>query len=280
MKLKFPLPRHTEGFITAETAICCASLIILFALFFTLTGYCRAYQSVKEFTDKKARDAAVLGYALGFDVPGILSANGFEDVKNGSVDNLMIYCESWGEELKLNASYTYSSMLGKFRVKVSSMFTKWAGDDLNEESVWLLSPIDRGKMIESIFGGDLDEFFPVIDAYDEISGHAASIVSVDTTLEIYQTGTGISKVIREKIDDLNKFTYGEYEGFVITEYDIESRELVVVLPENLLNEKQLAAIDECAGYAAENSIIFTVKRYHYVPEKTTIQSFAPWEAVE
>lgn len=281
MKLKFRLPLHTKGFMTAETAVCSASLILLFALFFTLTGYCRAHQSVKEFTDEKARDTAVLGYALGIDVPGIIPTADFENVKNGSIDNLIIFYESWGEEVKLNASYTYSSLLGKFRVKLSSQFTKWTGDNMKDgKSVWSMSPIDRGKMIESIFGGGLDEFFPVIDTFDEISGHAASIVSIDTTLETYRTGTELINVIKEKTDGLNEFAYGEYEGFVITEYDIEKRELIVVLPENQLNDKQLAAIDECTGYAAEKSIILTVKRYQYVPETATVQSFAPWEVVE
>ena len=64
MRLKFQLPGHTDGFMTAETAICSASLVLLFSLFITLSGYCKAYLSVKEFADQKAMDASITGYML------------------------------------------------------------------------------------------------------------------------------------------------------------------------------------------------------------------------
>ncbi|MCD6322095.1 MAG: hypothetical protein J7L77_03605 [Clostridiales bacterium] len=281
MKLKLPSRNHIEGVITVETAICSAAMILLFSLFFTITGYCRAYLSVKEFIDTKAQDTALLGYVLGFDVPGIISTEEFENVKNGSVNNLLVFCENWGEEVKLNASYTYASLIGNFRVSMESYFTKW-DSDTNEkgESVWLLPPVERGKAIESIFGGGLPEFFPVIDAFDEISGHAAAIVSVDTTLDTYASGTELKNVLMQKADELASFKFGEYDETVITGKDIDSRELILVIPENPLNEKQQLAINECYKYVPEISIILSVKRYQNAPVQVTVQQQKPWADVE
>jgi len=281
MKLKFLSRNHIKGIVTVETAICSAVMIILFSLFFTITGYCRAYMSVKDFIDDKAHDTALLGYVLGFDVPGIISTTGFENVKNGSVKNLMIFSENWGEEVKLNASYTYASFIGNFRVSMCSCFTKWSGDAVDEcESVWLLPPAERGKVIESIFGGGLPEFFPVIDAFDEISGHAASIVSADTTLDVYVSGTELRNVIEEKADELASFDYGKYEDIVITGKDIDSRELILVIPENSLNEKQQMAINECMEYVSDKSIVLSVRRYQKAPKTVSVQQQEPWADIE
>ncbi len=281
MKLKLPSRNHIEGVITVETAVCSAAMILLFSLFFTITGYCRAYLSVKEFIDIKAQDTALLGYVLDVDGPGIRSTEGFENVKNGSVNNLMVFCENWGEEIKLNASYTYASLIGNFRVSMYSYFTKWDSDTVkNGESVWLLPPVERGKAIESIFGGGLPEFFPVIDAFDEISGHAASIVSADTTLDSYASGTELKNVLMQKADELASFKFGEYDETVITGKDIDSRELILIIPENPLNEKQQLAIDECYKYVSEISIIMSVKRYQNAPIPVTVQQEEPWADVE
>ncbi len=281
MKLKLPSRNHIEGVITVETAVCSAAMILLFSLFFTITGYCRAYLSVKEFIDIKAQDTALLGYVLNVDVPGMISTEGFENVKNGSVNNLMVFCENWGEEIKLNASYTYASLIGNFRVSMYSYFTKWDSDTVkNGESVWLLPPVERGKAIESIFGGGLPEFFPVIDAFDEISGHAASIVSADTTLDSYASGTELKNVLMQKADELASFKFGECDETVITGKDIDSRELILVIPENPLNEKQQLAINECFEYVSEISIVLSVKRYQNAPVPVTVQQQEPWADVE
>ena len=281
MKLKLPSRNHIEGVITVETAVCSAAMILLFSLFFTITGYCRAYLSVKEFIDIKAQDTALLGYVLDIDVPGIISTEGFKNVKNGSVNNLMVFCENWGEEIKLNTSYTYASLIGNFRVSMNSYFTKWNSDTVeNGESVWLLSPVERGKAIESIFGGGLPEFFPVIDAFDEISGHAASIVSADTTLDSYASGTELKNVLMQKADELASFKFGEYDETVITGKDIDSRELILIIPENPLNENQQSAINECYMYVSEISIILSVKRYQNAPVPVTVQQQEPWADIE
>ena len=264
MKLKFRPRSHTEGIITVETAICSAALILLFALFFTITGYCRGYLFVKEYLNEKAQDTAILGYSLDINVPGIIPTHDFKGVKNGRIKNLFIYCENWGEEVRLNASYTYESLLGGFRVKMISSFTKWSGDaPLGDKSVWELLPVERGKEIEKIFGGGLPEFFPVLDAFDPISGHAAVIVSINTSLDRYENGYYLKKIVEEKCNDLLDFDYGKYEDIIITGMDIDSRELIVVIPENQLNEMQETTIGECMDYMTDIAITLTVKRYQY-----------------
>lgn len=281
MKLKYLLQNHTDGVITIETAICSIVMILLFSVFFSITGYCRAYMMVNEYICDKAEDKALVGYILGLDVPGIVSTSGFEDIKNGSVKNLIILSESWGEEIKINASYTYASFVGDFRVSMQSYFTKWDSDTLEKgESVWLLPPVKRGKVLESIFGGGLPEFFPVLDAYDDLSGHAASIVSIDTTRDSYESGKELEKVIKRKTDELVLFTFGEYEEIIITGMDIDSRELIIIIPENPLNEKQQSELNKCRKYMTDKSILMTVKRYQNAPKQVTVEQQQPWGDVE
>lgn len=264
MRLKCLSQNHTDGVITIEIAVCSILLIILFALFFTITGYCRSYLEVKEYTDTKTQNTAVLAYAAGFDVPGFINTSDFDCINKGQIKNLLIFHESWGNEVKLNSSYTYVSLFGNYRVKMSSCFTKWAGNSPKSKSiVWDLSPMERGKVIENIFGGGLPEFFPVIDAFDEISGNAALIMSIDTSLPYYESGTQIKNIVFENIKELAAFKYGKYEEYIITDKDIESRELIVVIPENQLNDKQSDSFIDCIGFANENGIILTIKKYQF-----------------
>ncbi|MDX1359620.1 MAG: hypothetical protein R3232_12370, partial [Clostridia bacterium] len=193
MRLKLLSRNHTDGMITAEAAVCAAAVIMLFAVFMTIAGYCRSYSAVKQFADKKARDISLLSYGVQVEMPGIIPAGDFNN--SGQIRNLIVYHEGWGDETRVNASYTYTSLLGNFRVAISSVFTKWKGDAPQDfRSVWELPPNERGRKIEEIFGGGLPEFFPVLDAYDPISGHAASIVSMDTTLGKYIDGRMIREV--------------------------------------------------------------------------------------
>ena len=120
----------------------------------------------------------------------------------------------------------------------------------------------------------------MIDAFDEISGHAASIVSADTTLDIYASGMELKNMIKQKADELALFEFGEYDETVITGKDIDSRELILIIPENPLNEKQQLAIDECYKYVSEISIIMSVKRYQNAPIPVTVQQEEPWADVE
>lgn len=278
MKLKYLSQKHIEGAITAEIAICSLAVIMLFALFFTITGYCRTYLAVKEYVDIKIQDEAVLDYTVGFDVPGIISTSDFYSVQMKQIKNLILFSKSWGEELNLYSSYTYISLLGNFKVKIRSQFTRWTGDSPKGSIVvWDLAPIERGKVIEAVFGGGLPEFFPVIDAYDEISGNAASIISIDTTLSYYESGTQIKNTIVENVKELTAFKYGKYEEYTITDKDIESRELIVVIPENQLNDNQSDILTDCVGFAKENGILLTIKKYQFAKRILPYETQDMWD---
>lgn len=245
---------------TAEAAVCGAAVIMLFSLFITIAGYCRAYADVKEYADEKAREVSLVCHTAGMSFPGIIPAAGYQNP--GQVKNLFLCHESWGEETHINVSYTYASLLGDFRVSMNSVFTKWEGDAPQDfESVWKLPPNERGRKIEEIFGGGLPEFFPVLDAYDPVTGHAAAIVSMDTTLGKYESGSMIREVLHGKIDELASFDYGKSGETVITAMDIDSRELIVVLPENPLEPIQQEVLDECCIYASGREIGLRIKRY-------------------
>ncbi|MFO7612520.1 MAG: hypothetical protein R6W99_08585 [Clostridia bacterium] len=269
MKLRSRLCVHTEGAITAEACVCSSAVIIIFALFLTIAGYCGCYAGVKSFLDEKARDTSALAYATGIYIPGVISSTGLAEETARQVKNLIIFHGQSGGEIYFIASYKYRSLFGDFGARVYSGFTKWEGDGRSEggQSVWELPANTRGQKIEEIFGGGLPEYFPVIDGYDPMTGKAVAIVSIDTTLDTYKAGSGLINLLYEKIDGLADFRQGACDGFTITEKDIDHRELLVVIPENAMNRSQSDVFGQCVRYAGTRGITMVLKRYQKAPEK-------------
>ncbi|MBN2557230.1 MAG: hypothetical protein JXB33_00600 [Clostridia bacterium] len=269
MKLKSRLFVHTEGAMTAEACVCSSAVIIIFALFLTIAGYCSCYFAVKSFIDEKARETSAMAYATGIYIPGVVSPAGLADETARRMKNLIIYHGQSGGDIYFIASYKYRSLFGDFGARVRSGFTKWEGDGRKdgERPVWELPANERGKKLEEIFGGGLPEYFPVIDGYDHMTGKAVAIVSIDITLDVYQSGNELKKLLYEKIDELADFRQGACDGFSITEKDIDGRELLVVIPENAMNRGQSDSFAECARHANARGIAMVVKRYQKAPEK-------------
>lgn len=266
MKKLLQYSSHTKGSVTAETCICSAVMIILFSLFLTITGYCRCYVEVKTYLDLKVKETALFNYTTGFDVPVIIPSGNFAGVSGNLMKNLFIYSAQQNDEIVMTASYKYISLFGNFSTKIHSGFTKWEGDGNGEStvSVWELPPAARGKKIEELFGGGLPEFFPVLDSHNKLSGRAVSIVSINITLPVYESGTELYNIIKEKTDQLASFTRGECDGVVITDENIFIRELVVVIPENPMSEAQYARLDEACVYAGLLDIYLKFERYQKV----------------
>ncbi len=263
MKLKFLSQKNTEGSITAEACICSVALVLLASLFFTITGYCGFHSLVRGEVNEKMADTAVINHISGMAYAGMLDMSDLKAKTGGMVRRPVAYYIKVGNEIRVRASYVYVSPLGKFNVRFISSFTAWEGDRAGkpESSVWQKGPFERGRAIEEIFGSGLPGFFPVIDAYDPMSGNAISIISVNTTLDSYRDGVRLEEKISIKLDELEGFSGGNCEGFELCSKDIEEKEILVVVPVNPLTAGQLRALESCERKAGAEGIRFTLKRY-------------------
>jgi hypothetical protein len=183
----------------------------------------------------------------------------------GAAKGPTAYYYKSGNEIRIRAAYSYRSPLGDFPVRFESVFTAWQGDggEPTGKTVWDYANFKRGRIIEERFGGGLPEFFPVLDSYDPMSGTAASITSMDTTLETYRDGGGICEKLFGEIEEISGFTGARKEGLEICEKDIEKREMLVVIPENPLTAGQLKAFEQCRSKAMASGVVFTLKRYQH-----------------
>lgn len=263
MKLKFVSQKNTEGSITAEACICSLALILFISLFFTIIGYCGLHSIVRVEVNKQMTNTAIINHVSGMAYAGLLDMSKVNEKFGGMVKRPIAYFIKTGNEIRVRTSYVYVSPLGEFNVKFLSSFTAWEGDGEQnlDTSVWRKGPLERGKAIGEIFGSGLPEFFPVIDAYDPMSGNAVSVISVNTSLDSYRDGDRLEEVILEALKKLYKFSGARCEGFELCSKDIETREILVVVPTNPLNAGQLRALESCKIQSKVLDIMFTLKRY-------------------
>ncbi len=257
--------------ISIEAVISSMVVITVFAVFLTVVGYFSALKSVNDFIHSKAETIAVVSHGAKMDLHGVIDSKGYKNIKNGRVENLFLTYVTQGDEIRIFAFFYYKGLLGKFRMKSECCVTVWHGDvQKNEKTVWDLSPIERGKKIEEIFGSDLPEFFPVLDSFEPVTGHAISITSIDTTAKQYETGIKIKEVILEKAAELRRFTYAECEDIIIRDMDIDSKELIIVLPQNSLSNIQRKYLEEVLSTVKNYGMEINLKRYQYAKRYSEI----------
>lgn len=249
------------GGISAEAAIASAALIILFAVFISLAGYFTTAARVREFTASWLDEGTKAMHATGIHMPLVLKtgSSGIPMVKD-----LVAVGAAVDGSLRVTVEYDYCSVLGEIHTFVTGTGTLWMGDGLSYDGqpcVWNLPPAERGSRIEKIFGGNLPEFFPVADIYNESVGTVTSIISIDTTLDVYITGKEIHDVIMEKGRELMDFKGAVLGNITIKSSDISYRKLLVVIPENPLSDIQETwlgkALDQTYGF----NIAIEVKRF-------------------
>ncbi len=196
-------------------------------------------------------------------------------IKNGyiSADKLSFSGSKYyngNDDIELYASYR---LFGWLKVGSSIRTRAWIrGNDpllsINESgvTVWQLNNFARGKILRSIFGGNLPYDYPVLSAYDENKREATVIKSIDLTAPYYQSEGNLNKELREMIDKYVKFSnaadYQMKPGYpLITSDMIASRRLTIIVPENDITYAQSEVINECMVYSYSKEIIFEVIPY-------------------
>ncbi|MBQ7444546.1 MAG: pilus assembly protein [Clostridia bacterium] len=110
---------------------------------------------------------------------------------------------------------------------------RYKAEDIN---VWDLEPLERGRVLEEVFGSNLPEMFPVIDIFDRKTGEAAMIVSCDVTAPTYRSFEKVKAVITKAASKLSSFGGGESGGVTVRENEIRSKRLIVIFPDNVADE--------------------------------------------
>jgi len=256
----------TQGTVSAEAAVASTGVILLFAIFITIAGYAVTAARVMVYVHDKAVDSSLAMYASGVKVPAVLFGKPSGEYGISGLRNLRVYGVTAEDRINVTAAYRYPSLFGDIEASVTSVCTLWKGDASFGivENVWKLPPNERGREIEEIFGGNLPEFFPVIDCFDYTSGEAVAIVSIDTTLEVYSSGLGIKKVIMEKAAALAAFNGGKSGDAAIESFEIKSKKLLVVLPENELSDKQETCFEEALLDSAAMGLEVVARRFQKV----------------
>ncbi len=124
--------------------------------------------------------------------------------------------------------------------------------DVYKESVWELSALERGEVIEEKLGGNLPKNFPVLDLFE--NGEATSIKSIDVSAKSYQKKSPFSRKLKGYVKELAQFTGAKSNGIEIKASDIQQRELKIVLQQNKLNANQQEVLREIKAYGQTQSV--------------------------
>ena len=177
-----------------------------------------------------------------------------------------------GDDISLNANFTcdydipfIGGLLKGFefnknvyvRTFMNGISTDSAADE--NTSIWSLTNFERGRKIEELFGGNLPDFFPVIDYYN--NGVAMTILSIDHTKSTYLTAAAYRKKLEETAKKLYEFNGAEYKGTVVSGDSIRTKELLIVCPEDNLTDYQQRILDDFISEWNSKGIRVTVQRY-------------------
>jgi RHS repeat-associated protein len=124
--------------------------------------------------------------------------------------------------------------------------------------VWSLNALERGRVLEKIFGQNLPGNFPVIDRF--ANGIATSIKSLNLGAKTYQNAANLSRVLTGCVNKVSVFGGRSWAGVTIRSGDISGRALDLILP-GAGNADQRAAIARAVEYAASRGVTLNVIIY-------------------
>jgi hypothetical protein len=132
-------------------------------------------------------------------------------------------------------------------------------EDTPASGHWDLNPFQRGRNIEDDLGQNLPENFKTLDKYDDVTGEATSIKSIDLDAKTYQTASKLRGRLNKYIDELEKFDSYQLEGVEIggIENPIFSKSLELAVP-RAANGVQLDVLNEMIGVASNKGITLKI----------------------
>lgn len=163
-----------------------------------------------------------------------------------------------------------SQLLPGIKITQTASACIWAGEDgvsslkgdsqENEQCVWNLDKIKRGREIRRLQGANLPFNFPVISKY--ANGTATSIKSLNLDEIYYHNTDNLNNKIKEYIRKLQEFNGGKSGSVTIDGSQIYRKELILVVPETDITNAQLQTLNKCIDIAKEKGIsLKIVKAY-------------------
>lgn len=159
------------------------------------------------------------------------------------------------------------SILKPLEMEQKAVAAAWMGGDdprpADEEDIWSLDNLSRGRRVREIFKANLPWYFPEISAFK--NGTAILIRSIDLTAASYQDMETMSKTIRKYIDDIFAYNgqiapWGD-EKITIGPEEIIGKQLLLVIPRNPVSENVTEILGQCADYASEKDILLVIEPY-------------------
>lgn len=126
------------------------------------------------------------------------------------------------------------------------------------KSPWPFGPSPRGFAIEARLGGNLPASFPTIDRFNDTTGVATSIKSIDLASKTYQNPARLEALVTRYIDKTGDFYGADWGGKLIREFDIPSRQLLVAITRNASPE-HLAVFARMDEYASSKGVELIVE---------------------
>lgn len=126
------------------------------------------------------------------------------------------------------------------------------------KSPWPFGPSPRGFAIEARLGGNLPASFPTIDRFNDTTGVATSIKSIDLASKTYQNPARLEALVTRYIDKTGDFYGADWGGKLIREFDITSRQLLVAITRNASPE-HLAVFARMDEYASSKGVELIVE---------------------
>lgn len=118
-----------------------------------------------------------------------------------------------------------------------------------EINIWQFGWSVRGLTLEKLMGGNLQAGFKKIDFWDEATGLAASIKSIDLNMPSYQRISNLKRMLNRYINLLDKFDGDIYGGTEIDSSEILYKELRIAFPKNTMTADRQELINNIAERA-------------------------------
>lgn len=177
----------------------------------------------------------------------------------------------WTE--KERVIYSYIPLWTKYDSDFISVKDESVSDGKEADGIWEEHNFVRGKYFRDKFDANLPFNYPVISGFK--NGQAIGIRSIDLTAPQYQNNEILQRQFEKEMTDLSNFRGGNkptnINPSVISEEDIISRRLIIVVPKNGINEKNKIILDNVKNIAKNNNVILQLETignsYRYIEQK-------------
>ena len=111
-----------------------------------------------------------------------------------------------------------------------------------------------GQKIDEIMGNNLGRTFKTFDNFDENTGIATSVKSINLDAKTYQSGSGLSSKIKGDINATLDFDKYYLNNNRLTSSNITKRIVNIVVDDRPLNKSQIENFKKAIDYGKLNNV--------------------------